>query len=355
MNFLDIILIILSSAGLLHGITFAVYLSFVKKKKTLSNHLLSLILVFMSFRIGKSIMLNFGSELEPIFIFVGLAFLLLVGPLLKFYVRAMTMVDYKLPKYFYLELLPFGLVFLASFRVSKNWFESDSKQVLILFACVLIFIYLHFIVNILIAIRSFKRIQKEHRDELKTKAQKSILTWIKMLLIGSVFIWVSFVLNIIENTVPYIVGPLVYSIVIYFLSLKAFQLKITDVDGSVFKSNEGKQVFDQISELIVKEKLYLNPDISLPHLSKLIKKSTQKTSEVINQYAKKNFNDFINYYRIQEAKEKLLDGKSSNYTISSIAFDTGFNSLSSFNTAFKKFEGSTPSAFRKSASIKVDT
>jgi AraC-like DNA-binding protein len=79
----------------------------------------------------------------------------------------------------------------------------------------------------------------------------------------------------------------------------------------------------------------------------LIGQSTQKTSSVINQYAKRNFNDFINYYRIQDAKKMLSSTESKKFTISSIAFDTGFSSLSSFNSAFKKFEGKTPSSYRK--------
>ncbi len=63
------------------------------------------------------------------------------------------------------------------------------------------------------------------------------------------------------------------------------------------------------------------------------------------------FNDFINYYRIQDAKKMLLDEDNKNYTISSIAFDTGFSSLSSFNSAFKKIEGKTPSSYRKNSII----
>ncbi|MEM6542619.1 MAG: hypothetical protein AAF634_15795, partial [Bacteroidota bacterium] len=82
----DIVLILLSSAGLLHGILFAFYLIVFKKKKRLSNLLLGLILICMAFRIGKSVLLNFGDNLEPIFIFLGLAFLLVIGPLLRWYV-----------------------------------------------------------------------------------------------------------------------------------------------------------------------------------------------------------------------------------------------------------------------------
>jgi AraC-like DNA-binding protein len=105
----------------------------------------------------------------------------------------------------------------------------------------------------------------------------------------------------------------------------------------VFKLNDKTALFNQISKLVTDEKLYLEADISLSSLSQLIGKTTQTTSEVINQYAKRNFNDFINFYRIQEAKRLLLDTNSKHFTISSIAFDIGFSSLSSFNSAFKKF------------------
>jgi len=160
-------------------------------------------------------------------------------------------------------------------------------------------------------------------------------------------IWVTYVLNILDESVPYIIGPLVYSLTIYFLSYKAFRLNATDLDGDAFKTNEDFVLYNKIKEIVQTEKMYLEPDVSLATFSKKTGKSTQIISSVINQYARRNFNDFINYYRIQEATKMLSTSESEKYTISSIAFDIGFSSLSSFNSAFKKFEGTTPSAFRK--------
>ncbi len=346
MKFLDIVLIILSSAGLLHGVLFALYLIVFKKKKTLTNRLLGLILVFMAFRIGKSVMLNFGNDLEPVFIFLGLALLLLIGPLYRWYVLGMTRPNFKLPKYYIIELLPFLSVFIASLFVTREWYEN-SKIVIIVFASGLIFIYLHFIFYIAWAWTLFKRVKKEHEKIIPTKSQKAILDWLFLLTIGFVVIWMSYVLNILDDAVPYVVGPIVYSVAIYFLSYKAFQLKVTDVDGNTFEVNDNDQLFQQISKLIVDEELYLDSSITLVKLGEMIGRSTQLTSNVINQYSKRNFNDFINFHRIQKAKKLLLDPKNEKYTISSIAFDTGFSSLSSFNTAFKKFEAMTPSTYRK--------
>lgn len=350
MRFVDILLILLSSAGLLHGILFAIYLCFIKKKQTVPNLLLAAMLLFMAFRIGKSVMLNFGNDLEPTFIFIGLAFLLLIGPLLKEYMIVMTRANYRVPNYYYLEFIPFLVVFAMSFFVTKNWFESSNvnKEVIIIFGGTLIFIYLHFAFYIFIARRILLKIKKEYQEKTKTKAIKTILIWLHILLIGFSVIWISYFLNIIEDTVPYIVGPIVYSVVIYFLSYKAYILKVTDLDGNVFKPNNDTSLFQRISDLVVRDTLYLESDISLARLSKLLGTSPQKISKAINQYAHQNFNDFINYYRIQDAKQLLADDTKKNYTISSIAFDTGFSSLSSFNSAFKKFEAMTPSVYRKS-------
>ncbi len=186
--------------------------------------------------------------------------------------------------------------------------------------------------------------------EVQTKSQEAVLTWLQLLIAGFIVIWISFFLNIVDDAVPYITGPIMYSVAVYFLSYKAFELRITELDGAVFKEGDQSMLFHKLSSLITDHKLYLEPDLSLKRLSKLVGKSPQHISESINQYAKRNFNDFINYHRVQDAKKMLVDTHTQNLTISSIAFDCGFNSLSSFNTAFKKFEETTPSSYRKDRS-----
>jgi AraC-like DNA-binding protein len=348
LRFLEILLVIVSSAGLLHGLLFAIYLSFFKKKKTTTNFLLSLILILMAFRIGKSVMLNFGENLEPMFIFIGLATLLSTGPLLRWYVLSMTSTDFKISKVYAIELIPFCAIFISGFFISEEWFNDNSKTVIILFGSVLAFIYLHFAFYIYLSWKVIK-VKKRHYFSLsQTKTQKAIFKWLSQLIIGFVVLWISYVLNILEEEIPYVIGPIVYSITIYFLSFKAFQLRATEIDGSAFKENNNSVLFAKISKLIIDDKIYLESDISLSKIGKLIAQSSQKTSSVINQYAKRNFNDYINYHRIQHAKSMLLAKENEKFTISSIAFDTGFSSLSSFNSAFKKFEGITPTVYRSS-------
>lgn len=299
----------------------------------------------MAFRIGKSVMLNFGQDMEPIFIFVGLTLLLLIGPLLRWYVLSMTRPNWKVGKSQLLELIPFVLIFGASLFVTRSWYEN-SNWVLLVFASGLIFIYLHLAFYIGYSWQLFRLAKKNWPSNERTKSQSAVFRWLHMLLVGFVFIWACYVLNILDDTVPYIIGPLVYSAVVYFLSVKAIQLKSTDLDGSVFKWNSNQKLFSTIDALIVGDKLYLQSDLSLSKLSGMTGRSAQHISLAVNEHAKRNFNDYINFYRIQDAKQKLASPESEIYTIATIAYDVGFSSLSSFNGAFKKFEGTTPSAFR---------
>jgi AraC-like DNA-binding protein len=94
-------------------------------------------------------------------------------------------------------------------------------------------------------------------------------------------------------------------------------------------------------------KLYLNQDLSIEELSKLVGESRNNVSRVINEKLNMNFFDFVNSYRISAAKAMLADSNMNKYTIAAIAFECGFSSVSSFNIVFKKTESVTPSAYKK--------
>jgi len=100
--------------------------------------------------------------------------------------------------------------------------------------------------------------------------------------------------------------------------------------------------------LIEKEKPYLDSELTLNKLSEMIPVSTHNLSEVINSKLGKTYYDFINEYRVEEFKKKLEDPSNHNYNLISLAFDSGFNSKTSFNTIFKKTTGKTPSEYKSS-------
>lgn len=76
--------------------------------------------------------------------------------------------------------------------------------------------------------------------------------------------------------------------------------------------------------------------------------STNHLSQIINQNLDMNFYDFVNSYRIKEAKERIIDTKFDNLSFLGIGLEVGFNSKTSFNKYFKKFTGTTPSLYKKS-------
>lgn len=96
-----------------------------------------------------------------------------------------------------------------------------------------------------------------------------------------------------------------------------------------------------------KEKPYKDPDLTLARLADRIGLTPHMLSQLLNDRLNKNFNHFINAYRIDEVK-KLLDTPSNRDKLLSIAYDSGFRSKTTFNTMFKKFTGKTPSEYRRS-------
>ena len=98
---------------------------------------------------------------------------------------------------------------------------------------------------------------------------------------------------------------------------------------------------------MTEEKPYLDPELSLQKLAHRLGITKEDLSQIINERLDCNFKNFINEYRIREAKEKLLDPKENEFVLMKIAFDVGFNSKSVFNASFKKFTGMSPSQYRK--------
>ena len=103
----------------------------------------------------------------------------------------------------------------------------------------------------------------------------------------------------------------------------------------------------QLQRIMEEQALYMNEALTLPLLAESLNLSPSHLSQVINQQFEKNFFDFINTYRVEEAKRRLRNPQFSHFSILAIGLDCGFRSKSSFNRAFKKFVGQTPSEFRK--------
>lgn len=102
---------------------------------------------------------------------------------------------------------------------------------------------------------------------------------------------------------------------------------------------------DKLSGLVEKEKLYLNSELTLSDVAKLLSTNTAFLSKAVNQYYNMNFSNYLNKFRIEEAKRLIDEGRQDVMTFEGIANSCGFVSRSSFNQAFKKFTEMTPTEY----------
>ena len=113
-----------------------------------------------------------------------------------------------------------------------------------------------------------------------------------------------------------------------------------------FFNEKHENDFLKIRNHIIEEKLYLDPLLSMETTANDLGMSKSYFSKLINSYSNYNFSDFVNSLRVEQAKKFLSDDEFSQYTIVAIGLECGFNSKSTFYSAFKKFTSETPTSYR---------
>lgn len=103
----------------------------------------------------------------------------------------------------------------------------------------------------------------------------------------------------------------------------------------------------QLKNYMAEKKPFLNPALTIQDVSTEMKIPVRELSVLINHQLGQHFYDFVNSYRIESAMEILKDSSKTKVTVLEILYEVGFNSKSSFNSAFKKHTGNTPTSYRK--------
>jgi AraC-like DNA-binding protein len=130
------------------------------------------------------------------------------------------------------------------------------------------------------------------------------------------------------------------------LSLK-LEDKILADKKKLIPDNEFEDLRQQLITIMETEKPYLDGELNLLKLSDLLQINIHQLSYLLNTGFNQNFFQFVNKYRIDLAKKLLLDNSQKKFSILGIAYESGFNSKTSFNTIFKKMTKLTPSEFKK--------
>ena len=132
---------------------------------------------------------------------------------------------------------------------------------------------------------------------------------------------------------------------IFFLNERSIHEKNSKYKKSTLTKKQADEIIDKINEAMDDHKIFLTENLTLPAFAAELSVSVHHLSQVINEHFNMNFFEFINRRRVEEAGKLILD-TSHTFTMADIALNVGFNSISAFNSAFKRFTGQTPSQFK---------
>lgn len=341
MNVDNQILFFLSALGVFNSVVLSFYFLFFKHNKAKSDLFLGLLLLSLSIRIGKSVFYNFNPQLSKTYLQIGLSACFLIGPLLYFYVRSILQnLNYSFAKYTIILIVTAIIVFGFLFPYKENP---------VLWRGVVYYVInIQWLIFIVLSIYESRQIFKKL---LINRCQVSYYeTWILSIICGVFAIWLSYFL---ARYTSYISGALTFSfsfhisfLLIYYAKNKALVSAINK-EKYVNKIDEKlvEEIQEKINILFEARKIYTNPELTLSILAKELNIRPQLLSQFINDNLNKSFTQFINEYRIDEAKRLLKD--STQLKIEAVGFESGFNSSSTFYSSFKKITGTTPSNYQK--------
>lgn len=373
------------------GVFLAFFMQFLllaKKHKTLSDKILA---VWM-FIIGIQLFVYYlgymdYNETMPFLISISHTIPLIHGPMLFLYTVFSLRTSQRIGWKDYLHLSPtvVSCIYLSSFSF---FFSAEGKPTVAparineLEVFLNLFLFLFFISSSVYPILSYRLLNKHRRliNQNFSYKEKINLNWLKYCIWGIGLIYLAAIITLVlRNTLGerfslnagMMVIYAIVSLFVIFLGYFGIRHKGIFVDGVAegntiveprsageYKKTGLKQadaeLFHKKLTMIMKEqKPFLEPKLTLHALASELDIPIHHLSQIINQFEQKNFYDFINEYRVEEFKERVSDPKNSSFSFLAIAYDSGFNSKSSFNHVFKKLSGKTPSQFM--AEVKAPT
>jgi AraC-like DNA-binding protein len=355
---------------------FAGLLISTKRPFTVANRLMAAWLFLICIELTFALL---NSRVIEMYAFPFVAFT--YGPLLFLYVQSMTNPPKKISWLASIHFIPFIAFFAVSvifrsyplMRDLRNFFIPDRFMPLRIVYSTFFFLSVS-----VYSILSFIEIRK-HQANLKNLVSYTsgviTLNWLKIL---SISFYVAFVilfilggLNMIGDIIPF--DP--YFVVFAFIALFSFvysfygikqpvifgqELRINEDEKdekketekysrSGLKEKQAEQYLEKLIHVMETDKPYLDRDLSIHELSVITDIPRHHITQVLNEKHGKNFFTFINEYRVKEVISRFNDPANNNFTILAIAYDSGFNSKTTFNSIFKSQTGLTPSEFREKA------
>jgi AraC-like DNA-binding protein len=351
-----------------------------KRNRSVSDHFLVLWLCILTVNFVSVFLLNTKNGdfvvWERLLLEFSEASIFIHGPILYFYTLSLTQVSFEVNRRNALHAIPFFLA--LSLLVVPIFYGEEANFNLrnLLLTCKMtsLLIYIILVLRILFA-------HKKKVDEIFSNTEEKHLTWLFLVALGMLCIWIIAVISlfldrVMDLEIPQYGGLLINiasSIFLFVMgyfgvkqpslfveysekSISDYELETETIKSKYEKSGltekEAITIHKRTVEFMTHEKPYLNPELNLYLLAERLNLLPNHLSQAINSVERKNFFDFVNHYRIQEVKKCLVSNEKEHLTLLGIAFECGFNSKTSFNRTFKKIVGLTPSEFRKKVLLK---
>jgi len=367
--------------GSVQALFFAI-LIFNKKGKNISDIILGVWMLMFAIQLIFPFLV-YGENYKDYIQIAGsdVPLVVLYSAFLYVYANALIVRENKFQKKWLWHILPFVIVFLTmipywqisiedKIAIYENRMQMPGyffwlPSIIVLFSAIYIFLTL--------------RLLNQHRKDIKKEYsyEKNInLIWLRNLIIAIIIVTVlitteaiilemrgitifqgDFVLYAFLVVLIYVIGYWGYKqgrIFVYGNQVKSnvSSKKEKKDEPNFITINKQDQAFiEQLKAFMENEKPYLDNELNLYQLSSGLNVSTTYLSSILNNSLHTNFYGFVNQYRVKEVQQRICRNEQQNFTLLSIAYDSGFNSKASFNRIFKEVTGMTPSEYQKSGKI----
>jgi AraC-like DNA-binding protein len=370
------------STLLLSGNIIAWFLSVVlltKRGRVAHDYILALWLGSMGYVLfGYNLIYNSAQFNNPTLTVIGMPIPLMQGPFLFLYTKY-SIRNISFRKIDLLHFLPvlfsyvvlFGSFFLLPQAGRIEIFRQQGKGYETQLMINLAGIYLSGLIYVPLTLRMLIRYRKNLKNEF-SNTERIQFNWLLYLLIGIGIIWIV-VWFMSEDRFIYAATS------VFVILLGYFGIQQADIFGharlalqqapeepettilpeepnvestakyqrSSLSDEMVTSLYEQLVQLMQREKPYLEPELTLGELAKRMHIHPNHLSQVINARADKNFYDFVNAWRIEEFLRQADEPANQQFTLLALAFDCGFNSKASFNRNFRNYTGHAPTTYLK--------
>lgn len=358
------------------GMTLLAILEAFKRPKERQTLFLKGLLILLLMHLAGELFIYSGAYVyAPALAGAQFPFRVLLGPALYFYAHATMSADKKVDKRLVTvallgpilvltAMLPFIFMISPAEKLALATPSTRDPELwrIALYTCfTATFLFVAFTVFFLIAALKLHNAHCQQLKERFSEIEQQSVDWFRIVLLIWGTVWLMFAVEFSMGALGWVwfgsgvFLPILEAAALTIFIQKALSQKIlSESDKGLPRSNQPRiamlsaekmqLIASKLENAMTEDRLFLQENFSLNKLSETISETENHISETLSQFLHTNFFQLINGYRVEEAKKALLDESK---LVTTIALDVGFNSKSTFNTAFKNIVGSSPSAYRK--------